>query len=258
MAKAKMPPAPQTAAQERGAGEPVFASSGPAGHRKRMRQRVLAHGAQGLADYELLEMLLFYGVPRRDTKPLAKNLINYFGSFSAALESGVVRLQAAGLPKGAATLCAHMPEVAASLVCDGRAGRIYMGDWDSLVQYCHTVLQAEDRPQMRLLFLDSRNTLLVDEPLVWPTTALPPMPDAEAVQQAVSHVLQRALEVQACAVVSVYLAADGQDVRAVLQTGIPFVAALRKAAPLLAVSLHDHLVVGPAEWVSARQMEAEW
>lgn len=254
MAKAKLPPAPPATAQECGEGGAVFASTGPAGHRKRMRQRVLAHGAQGLADYELLEMLLFYGVPRRDTKPMAKNLINQFGSFSAVLESGAARLHSAGVPKGAAALCAHVPEVAAHLVQDGRAGRAYMGDWDSLVRHCHTVLQAEEAPQMRVLLLDSRNTLLVDEPLVWPAR----VPDPEAVRQAVAHVLQRALEVQACAVVSVYLAANGQDVGAILQAGMPFVTAMRQAAPLLAVSLHDHLVVGRAEWVSARQMVADW
>lgn len=252
MAKAKMPPAPQEAAQEGEAGGPAFASTGPVGHRKRMRQRVLAHGAQGLADYELLEMLLFYGVPRRDTKPLAKNLINHFGSFSAVLESDAACLQAAGLPKKAAALCTHMPEVAASLVHDTSAVRPYLGDWDSLVQYCRTALSAEERPQMHMLFLDSRNTLLVDERMVWRT------PAPEAVQQAVAHVLQRALEVQACAVVSVYLPANGQGVHAALHSGAAFVAALRKAAPLLALSLYDHLVVGQAEWVSARQMVVGW
>ncbi len=232
----------------------MFASTGPAGHRKRMRHRVLAHGAGGLADYELLEMLLFYGVPRRDTKPLAKSLINRFGSLSAVLESGSGPLQEAGVTRAAAALCTQLPAVAACLVQDGSAGRAYMGDWDSLVQYCNTVLKGLERPQMRILFLDSRNTLLVDEPLPWPTVT----PEAEAVRQAVAHVLQRALAVQACAVVSVLLVAGEADVQAILQGGAPFVAAMREAAPLLAVNLHDHLVVGPTAWASARQMAVDW
>ncbi|WP_338331516.1 JAB domain-containing protein [Acetobacter sp. LMG 32666] len=246
MAKTKMPPDRKPSAQE---GDAVFASTGPAGHRKRMRQRVLAHGAGALADYELLEMLLFYAVPRRDTKPLAKSLINQFGSFSAVLESASDVLHGAGMPLGASALCTQLPHVAACLVHDGSSGRAYLGDWDSLVQYCNTALQAEERPQMRMLLLDSRNTLLVDEQLAWPMHA--PAED-------VRHILQRALEVQSCAVVTVFLAQQGQDVQALLQSSAPFVAALRKAAPLLAVSVHDHLVVGPELWASARQMAPDW
>ncbi|MFT8417440.1 MAG: JAB domain-containing protein [Acetobacter sp.] len=251
MAKAKVPPTAPSAVSGGGA---VFASTGPVGHRKRMRQKVLAHGAGGLADYELLEMLLFYGVPRRDTKPLAKSLINQFGSLSAVLESGVAGLQGGGVPLKAAALCAQLPGIAANLVSDGHAPRPYMGDWDSLVQYCTTVLKTGERPHRHILFLDSRNTLLLDEQLVWPTVA----PEAEALRQAVSHVLQRALQVQACAVVSVHLVENEQEVQARLNNDAPFVTALRKAAPLLAVSLHDHLVVGRTGWASARQTGVDW
>jgi DNA repair protein RadC len=81
---------------------------------------------------------------------------------------------------------------------------------------------------------------------------------AEFVQQTVAHVLQRALEVQACAVVSVYLAEPGQDEQTLLQTCAPFVTGLRKSAPLLAISLHDHLVVGANAWASARQKATDW
>lgn len=253
MAKTKMSPTPASSVQEGASG---FASTGPAGHRRRMRQRVLAHGAGGLADYELLEMLLFYGVPRRDTKPLAKSLINQFGSFSAMLDSAPAVLQGAGVPHGGAALCAQLPDVAACLVRDSGSRRVYLGDWDSLLQYCNTVLRAVERPQMRMLLLDSRNTLLADEPLagVMPKAK----PAAEFVQQTVAHVLQRALEVQACAVVSVYLAEPGQDVQTLLQTCAPFITGLRKSAPLLAISLHDHLVVGANAWASARQMATDW
>lgn len=255
MAKAKMPPDYTSAARNDGLdGARVFASTGPAGHRKRMRQRVLAHGAGGLADYELLEMLLFYGVPRRDTKPLAKSLINHFGSFAAVLGAPPDLLQEVGAPRGSAVLCTHLPVVAECLVRDGSRSRPYMGDWDSLLQYCHTTLQGMARPQVRVLFLDSRNTLLVDEQLVWPQA----LPEADTVRQVVAQAMQRALEVQACALVTVHLAEHGQDVGALQQADAAFVTAMQKAAPLLAVSLHDHLVVGQEDWLSARQMAADW
>ncbi|MCP1241146.1 DNA repair protein RadC [Acetobacter lambici] len=255
MAKTKMPPDRRPSTQE---GDTVFASTGPVGHRKRMRQRVLAHGAGALADYELLEMLLFYAVPRRDTKPLAKSLINQFGSFSGVLESTPDALHGAGMPRGAAALCTQLPHVAACLVQDRSGERTYLGDWDSLLQYCNTALKVVERPQMRMLLLDSRNSLLVDEQLVRPTCGPEAEAEAEAVRQSVAHILQRALEVQSCAVVTVYLAEQGQDVRALLQSSAPFVAAMRQSAPLLAVSLHDHLVIGPEVWASARQMAPDW
>ena len=253
MAKTKIPPLPPSISAGSGADVPVFASTGPVGHRKRMRQRVLAHGAGGLADYELLEMLLFYGVPRRDTKPLAKSLLNRFGSFAATLESAADVLHAAGAPQKAAALCAQLPDVAAGLVHDGSAGRAYLGDWDSLLRHCTPYQQDVECSQMRVLLLDSRNMLLVDEPLPWCV----PIADAD-VQQGVSHVLQRALEAQACAVVTVHVASQNADVQVLLQNHAAFVAALHKAAPLLAVNLHDHLVIGDGTWASARQMAADW
>lgn len=255
MAKAKMPPDHTPTAPGGGGAAPAFASTGPAGHRKRMRQRVLAHGAGGLADYELLEMLLFYGVPRRDTKPLAKSLINHFGSFSAVLDSSAEALHGAGAPRGSAALCSHLPDVAACLVRDGSSQRPYLGDWDSLLHYCNTALLAASCPQMRVLYLDSRNALLVDEARAWGHGT----PDAETVRLSVGQILQRALEVQASALVTVYQPEQGQDVHAALKADVPFVMAIRKAAPLLAVSVHDHLVIGQkGAWCSARQQETDW
>lgn len=250
MAKAKMPPDDPSATPAAGGVAPAFTSTGPAGHRKRMRQRVLTHGATGLADYELLEMLLFYGIPRRDTKPLAKSLINQFGSFAAVFESPVEQMRAAGMPSTTATLCAHVPVVANCLVQGSSANRPYLGDWDSLVRYCSTVLQKAEGAQSHILFLDSRNSLLVAEPFIWPEEA--------QIEQMTARLLQRALEVQACALVTVCLAEQEQDLPDLLQGCLSFISAVRKAAPLLAITLHDHLIIGQGKWLSARQKAGEW
>jgi DNA repair protein RadC len=65
----------------------------PAGHRKRLRDRFLKAGSNALADYELLELLLTYAIPRSDTKPLAKALLHEFGSLGGILNQSNERLQ---------------------------------------------------------------------------------------------------------------------------------------------------------------------
>jgi len=62
------------------------------GHRARLRQRFTRAGAQGFSDYELLELLLTYAIPRRDTKPLAKRLVATFGSLHGVLNAPTGRL----------------------------------------------------------------------------------------------------------------------------------------------------------------------
>src|SRR5260370_8496899 len=66
------------------------------GHRERLRARFRSAGADALSDYELMEMVLFRALPRRDVKPLAKSLIGKFGSFAEAVHAPVVRLREIG------------------------------------------------------------------------------------------------------------------------------------------------------------------
>jgi DNA repair protein RadC len=66
--------------------------NGPAGHRKRLRERFLRTGRDALADYELLELLVTYSIPRIDTKPIAKALLNRFGSIFSVFQQPIERL----------------------------------------------------------------------------------------------------------------------------------------------------------------------
>ena len=115
---------------------PVFAGTGPQGHRSRMRERLLQGGPAALPDYEILEMLLFLGIPRRDTKPLAKGLINQFGSLAAVLGAdprwlrrttalGMDSIAALNLVSAAATRLARAEETE----------RPVLKSWDRLMAY---------------------------------------------------------------------------------------------------------------------------
>ena len=105
--------APGDAARDSNRPPPPFSSTGPHGHRRRMRERLLNAGAASLADYEILEMLLFLGIPRRDTKPLAKALINSFGSLAGVLTASCEDLSREGGLTDACAALIRLPELAA-------------------------------------------------------------------------------------------------------------------------------------------------
>lgn len=224
------------------AGGAVFGSTGPQGHRQRMRERVLRHGAAGLADYELIEMLLFSGVPRRDTKPLAKALINQFGSLSAVLAAQPAALRAAGAPERTAGVFGCVAQLAASPPREAGPERLTLDSWSSIFQYASSRLMLSPQGQARALFLDSHNNLLVDE-------ALPGQPlNDEA--EAATHLMRRAVALHACAVVVVHLVWDDALLDQALAEARPLAAAIGQAAPRLAISAHGHLAVGRAAWRS--------
>ncbi|KXV62251.1 hypothetical protein AD949_12565 [Acetobacter orleanensis] len=237
-----------------------FPSTGPMGHRQRMRARVLSAGVSSLADYEVLEMLLFPGIPRRDTKPLAKALINQFGSLAAVLEAPAEALKAAGATRGNVALLGLVPLAADRLATPEEPVRPDLGSWDKLLAYCSAHLAMAVAGSLHVLFLDSRNQLLADEVV---RTEEPPACGGESevgaipVQQVVATILQRALALHACSLITVRVAAaDVQPDRQLLHDGT-LVQALLQAAPLLAVTMHDHVVLKGRRWRSFRHLEQQ-
>lgn len=170
-------------------------NTGAGGHRKRMRQRVLEHGTGSLADYELVEMLLFCVIPRRDTKPLAKALLQKFGSLVGLFQASREALREAGLKERAIDLF-QLPAQGACAMAQLKAPTVPMlGDGERLKAY----LTALPQPKSfcRLLYLDSRNQLLCDEELV----------EAEhGLGNCVKSVATRALLLHATALIVVFVA----------------------------------------------------
>ncbi|MFT8586341.1 UPF0758 domain-containing protein [Acetobacter papayae] len=220
----------------------VFDSTGPQGHRQRMRERVLRHGPAGLADYEIIEMLLFSGVPRRDTKPLAKALINQFGSLSAVLGAPPEALRAAGAPERGAGVFGCVAQLAATAPRAAEAERLMLDSWGSIFLYANSCLALSPPGQVRALFLDSHNNLLADE-------ALPGQPFQDAAE-AVATLMRRAVALHACAVLTVHLVRDDTQLDLALAQARPLAVAIGQAAPRLALSAHGHLAVGRAQWLS--------
>ena len=202
-----------------------FQSTGPQGHRGRMRDRLLVRGPEGLADYEVLEMLLFLGIPRGDTKPLAKSLINAFGSLGGVLAASPEELETQGAMPSEGVLPLRLVQAAADRLA--RADAVERPLLNSL-QLVETYLRARDAAPdtTRILFLDNRNRLLGEEPAADPQI-LPIRP-----------VLRRALSLHATAL----LVADISDA-APAKPAAAAAHRLAQAASLVSITLHDRLVL---------------
>ena len=224
------------------------ASAEPAhyvGHRMRLKARFREAGADALADYELLELILFRAIPRVDVKPLAKKLIERFGSFAEALAAPPARLaEIDGMNEGAVTEFKIVEASVKRFTKIVARNRRSMSSWSEVIDYCRTAMAFGDREEFRILFLDKKNGLIADESQGHGTIDHTPVYPRE--------VVKRALELAATAIVLVHNHPSGdptpstQDVKMTLEI-------ISIAAPL-GVKIHDHIIVGRQGHASLKGM----
>lgn len=176
------------------------------GHRERLRTRFREAGTQALTDYELLELVLFRALPRRDVKPLAKELIAKFGSFAEVVAAPDARLrEVKGLGSSAITDL-KIVHAAAGRMAKGQVHkRPVLSSWSAVLDYCRTTMAFEDKEQLRVLFLDKRNQLIADELQQKGTVDHTPVYPRE--------VVKRALELSATAIILVHNHFSGKPTR---------------------------------------------
>jgi RadC-like JAB domain len=134
------------------------------GHRERLRARLREAGPGALADYELLELILFRAIPRRDVKPLAKSLIARFGSFGEVIAADSGRLaEIEGMSAGAISEFKVVEAAAQRFAIGAVKKRLPLGSWSEVIDYCRTSMAFEGRESFRILFLDKKNGLIADE-----------------------------------------------------------------------------------------------
>ena len=214
---------------------------GAEGHRARMRARLLAAGPDALADHEMLEMLLFLALPRRDTKPLARELLARFGGFGPVVTASPDQLRATEGLGDAGVAALKLAQAAALRLLRGElAARPVLQSWDALTDYLRAMLRHERNEQMRVLFLDARARLIVDEKMSSGTLNHAPVYPRE--------VARRALEVHASAVSLVHNHPSG--VTTPSREDVAMTHDVRRALDALGVSLLDHLIVAGDRCVS--------
>jgi DNA repair protein RadC len=172
------------------------AELGHSGHRQRLRDRFMTGGADALPDYELLELLLFSAIPRKDTKPLAKQLIARFGDFAGVISAPPAQLELQGL---SGNTIATLKLIQAGALRLGRQrvmDREVLSSWTALIDYLRAAMGREANEQFRLLFLDRKNALIADEIQARGTVDHTPV--------YVREVVKRALELGATALILVH------------------------------------------------------
>lgn len=215
------------------------------GHRKRLRERFLASGADGLPDYELLELVLFRALPQLDVKPIAKALIARFGSFADVISAPPERLREVEFVKDAAITEIKLVQAAALRLMKGRViNKPALSSWSALIDYIRAAMAYETKEQFRILFLDRKNVLIADEVQQQGTVDHTPVYPRE--------VVKRALELGASAVILLHNHPSGDTTPS--RADIDMTRDVAKACATVGIGVHDHLVVGRAGHASLRAL----
>jgi DNA repair protein RadC len=222
--------------------DPVVAA-GAEGHRMRMRQRLLRAGPDALADYEMLEMILFIALPRRDTKPLARALLDRFRTFGGVLGAPPTELLAVdGIGEAGAAAIKLVQAAALRMMRHEVAAQPILSTWERLTEYLTAAMGHERTEQFRVLFLDGRNKLIADEVQGTGTINHAPAYPRE--------VVRRCLELHASAVILAHNHPSGEPTPS--REDVTLTGEIVRAAAVMGIAVHDHIIIGRGKWLSFR------
>jgi DNA repair protein RadC len=204
-------------------------------HRQRLRTRFLAGGADALPDYELMELVLFAAIPRRDVKPLAKELVRIFGSFAEAIAAPRERLvEVRGVGEAVVAQLKLVEAAALRLSKTQLLNRPTLSSWSALLDYCAAAMARNVNEEFRVLFLDRKNNLIADEVQSTGTIDHAPVYPRE--------IVKRALELHASSLILVHNHPSGDPTPS--RSDIDMTREIVQAAASLRITIHDHVVVG--------------
>ena len=205
------------------------------GHRDRLRTRFREAGGGALADYELLELILFQAIPRRDVKPIAKALIDRFGGFAEAIAAPRETLsRVGGIGESAIDALKAVQEAAVRFTREQAQARPVLSSGQKVLEYCRARLAFSEVEEFHLLFLDRKNGLIAAEKQQRGTVDHTPVYPRE--------VVKRALELGATAVLLVHNHPSGDPSPS--KADIEMTREIVRAAGALGIAVHDHIIVG--------------
>jgi DNA repair protein RadC len=218
---------------------------GHLGHRRRLRERFLAGGGAALADYELLEIVLFQAIPRQDTKPIAKALLARFGTYAGVLTADPADLAGVkGVGQSAVVALKSVAEAAVRLAREEVIDRPVLSSWTKLIAYLRTNMAHDRTEALHVLFLDTKNKLIADERQQTGTVNHTPMYPRE--------VFKRALELGSTAIILVHNHPSGDPTPS--KSDIQMTHEIRDIGESLGIRLHDHVIVAKGGHSSFKEM----
>lgn len=204
------------------------------GHRQRLRERFLKPGGEHIADYELLELILFSARPRGDVKPLAKRLLKHFGSFDAVIHADVNELSKID-EVGEATIAALKMILVASkrLLKAEVKDKPVIQSWAALMDYCTLAMGKNKIEEFRVLFLNHKNALIADEVMQRGTVDHTPVYPRE--------IVKRALELAASSLILLHNHPSGDPTPS--KADIDMTKKIIEAAKSVNITVHDHVII---------------
>ena len=219
------------------------APSSASGHRERLRQRLLTGGAEALADYEVLEYLLFAAIRRGDTKPRAKALLARFGSLARVLEAEPAALaKSPGMGEASAAALKAVALAARRMARSEVADRPVIANWHALIDYLNADMAHLTVERVRVLYLDTRNRLVQDHHV-----------GDGSIDEAAIHpreVIRRGLDLGAAALILVHNHPSGSPEPS--RADIVVTQRIAEAGRLLGIAVHDHVIIGQGRHVSLK------
>ena len=214
-----------------------------AGHRERLRGRLLAGGGDALLDHELIEYLLMLAIPRIDTKPIAKALLREFGGIGGLLSAdaeALGRVKGVGPAAAAAIRIAHA--IAIRLLRAEACERPVLSNWQALLDYLRADMAHHAVERFRVLHLNTRNMLIRDEVM-----------SEGSIDQAAVHVrevIRRAMDLGSAAIILVHNHPSGDP--APSRADIQITRTIADAGAAMGIIVHDHIIIGRNGHVSLK------
>ena len=213
------------------------------GHRARLRERLLKGGAEALADYEVLEYLLFAAIKQGDTKPIAKDLLKQFGSFAGVLNADPKALQRVkGIGETSAAALKIVAIAARRMARSEVKQKPVLSSWQALLDYLAIDMAHLTVERVRVLYLDMKNRLIDDHHV-----------GDGSIDEAAIHpreVIRRAMDIGASALILVHNHPSGSPEPS--RADIQVTQRIAEAGRLLGVTVHDHVIIGREGHVSLR------
>jgi len=228
-------PDAQAKAHQRKTGNQPLRPLSKAGHRNRLRKRFREGGADALPDYELIELILFRAIPRKDTKDLAKRLLARFKTFAEVVNAPELQLkEISGLGDSVITEFKLIHAAALRMMKSQLADKPLLTTWQKVIDYIQAAQAYENREIFRILFLDKRNRLISDEIQGFGTVDHTPV--------YIREVVKRALELSSTAIILVHNHPSGDPTPS--RADIEMTRLICAAAKPLGIVVHDHIIVG--------------
>ena len=211
------------------------------GHRKRQKDKFLKNPASSFSDYELIELMLFSSIPRKDVKPLAKELLSKFGNLNNLVNTSREKLsEVKGTNQNFFISLQIIKELMNRVLMNQVINTNVIGSWGALLEYFKFNMGNLQIEQFRVLFLNKKNSLIADEIMATGTIDQTPVYPREIIKRILAH--------EAAAIILVHNHPSGSAKPS--SSDIELTAQIVNACKAVHVSVHDHVIIGKSEYYS--------